>query len=84
MADRRTEAAATTSASVRRFDGHALKGNRQEECVRMQEKMARSAPRTLVRPWNAESRPHLESGLLASSENVYHSRQFGCHLGNTG
>src|SRR5262245_65917677 len=44
-AHRGATAAATTSASV----SHALKSNRQKECVQMPGKMARSDPRPSVR-----------------------------------
>jgi hypothetical protein len=33
--------------------------------------------------WKAGSRPYLEVGLPTSSENAYHSGQFGGHLGES-
>src|SRR6516164_1235144 len=74
-AHRGATAAATTSASVRRFRCHAFKSNRQKECVQMPGKMARSDSQTPLGQSGMSGAIHpLASGLPASSENAYHPR----------
>jgi hypothetical protein len=83
-AHRGTAAAATTSASVRRSmpcvqeqpTGGVRPNARENGQIR-----SSNATRTA---WKGDSRPYLASGLPASSENAYHSRQFGVHPGNPG
>jgi hypothetical protein len=67
------------------FDCHAFKRNRQEECVQMPVKIARSSPSTIVRAARAAgSHPHLASVLLQGRKKREYSRQFGSHPGNPG
>jgi hypothetical protein len=57
---------------------HAFKRNRQEECVQMPVKIARSAPSTIVRAARAAgSHPHLASVLLQGrkSANIHASSE---------
>src|SRR5258708_525481 len=83
-ADRGTTAAATTRASMKRFDCHAFKRNRQEECVQMPVKIARSAPSTIVRAARAAEPSTPRVSLAARPEKREYSRQFGRHPGNPG
>jgi Transposase DDE domain group 1 len=73
-AHRRTAAAATTSASVRRSMVTRSKSNRREECVQVPGKWP---DQTLEHRLGRPGMPFFESGLSASSEQDYHSRQFG-------
>jgi hypothetical protein len=83
-AHRGTAAAATTSASAR-FDSHAFKSNRRNECVGMPRKTVRSGSQTLLGRSGMSGTIHpLASGLPGSSENAYHPRQFRVHLRNPG
>ena len=65
-------------------DGHAFKGNRREQCVRMPGKTARLTPND--RPGRAEcwqqSAPRAR--LAVTPEKREYSRQFGVHPGNIG
>src|SRR6516164_9193912 len=66
------------------FDCHAFKRNRQEECVQMPVKIARSAPRASfgLPELLIASTPRVS--LATRPERREYSRQFGCHPGNPG
>src|SRR5262249_53584839 len=70
-AHRGATAAATTSATVRRFRCHAFKSNRQKDCVQMPGKMRRSKPRSSPRVSRGpNSGQHLASVLQEGRENA--------------
>src|SRR5215471_14369302 len=66
------------------FDCHAFKRNRQEECVQMPVKIARSAPRASfgLPELLVASTPRVS--LATRPERREYSRQFGSHPGNPG
>src|SRR5262249_20738820 len=66
------------------FDCHAFKRNRQEECVQMPVKMARSAPRASFGLPELLVASTPRASLATRPERREYSRQFGSHPGNPG
>src|SRR6516164_4957843 len=81
-ADRGTTAAPTTRASMKAFDCHAFKRNRQEECLQMPVKIARSTSRPSVGLRELLVASHISR--QASRDAANSPRWFRSHPGNVG
>ena len=77
-------AAAATSAGVRCSMGMRSRATDRRSASECQGKWQIKPSNATRTAWNAGSRPHLASGVSTSSENAYHSHQFGVHPGNPG